>query len=89
MTALNALVQGGIAMACAVASLFFYRFWNQTRDRFFLFFGVSFAIAAVERVSLGLSRTSVEGEPLFYVLRLMTHVLIIVAIVDKNRRPRG
>jgi hypothetical protein len=89
MGTLNALVQGGIAMACVVASLFFYRFWDQTRDRFFLFFGVSFAIAAVERVALGLSRASVESEPLFYVLRLITHALIIVAIVDKNRRPRG
>jgi hypothetical protein len=89
MATLPVLVQGAIAMACAVASLCFYRFWGQTRDRFFLFFAVSFAIAAVERVALGLSRTTVEGEPLFYVLRLVTHALIIVAIVDKNRRRRG
>jgi hypothetical protein len=30
----------------------------------------------------------VDGEPLFYLLRLITHALIIIAIVDKNRAKR-
>jgi uncharacterized protein DUF5985 len=85
MAIANALMQGAIAMACLVASLFFYQFWRQTRDRFFLFFSGSFLIATLEHVLLGVDGVSPEREPLFYLLRLATHVLIIVAIIHKNR----
>ena len=37
-TALGPFLLGAIAMGCAVASLFFFRFWRNTRDRFFLLF---------------------------------------------------
>jgi hypothetical protein len=39
-------------------------------------------------VALGLTAGSPEQEPFFYGVRLVTYVLIIAAIVDKNR-PRG
>ena len=85
MIAAGPWMHGAIAMASLVASLFFYRFWCQTRDRFFLFFSASFVIATLERVLLGTAGVSPEQEPLFYLLRLATHVLIIVAIIQKNR----
>lgn len=88
MAAVNVMMQGAIAMASLVATLFFYRFWRLTRDRFFLFFSASFAIAAIERVLLGVSRESAEREPLFYVVRLVSYALIIVAIIEKNRTTR-
>lgn len=87
----NAVMLGAIAMASFVASLFFLRFWQNTRDRFFLFFAVSFFIEAVNRAALGLTAVSSEQEPFFYLVRLCAFGLILAAIIDKNRaetRPR-
>jgi quinol-cytochrome oxidoreductase complex cytochrome b subunit len=78
---------GTVAMASLVAALFFLRFWRQTRDRFFLFFALAFAVDAVGRTVLGLQALPTEHEPLIYGGRLVTFVLILAAILDKNRKP--
>ncbi|HEV8712643.1 MAG TPA: DUF5985 family protein [Candidatus Binatia bacterium] len=82
---MNAVLLGAIAMASLVAAMFFLRFWKNTRDRFFLFFAVSFFIEALDRAALGLTTVSEEQEPFFYLVRLCSFGLIIAAIVDKNR----
>ena len=82
---MNAVILGAIAMASLVASLFFLRFWKDTRDRFFLFFAIAFFVEAFNRVALGLTAVAQEGEPFFYLVRLFAFGLIIAAIVDKNR----
>ena len=79
------VLTGAVAMASFVATLFFLRFWRQTRDSFFLLFAVAFAIDAASRFSLGLAPITDETEPFYYVPRLITFGLIIVAIVLKNR----
>lgn len=79
------MLQGAVAMASLVASLFFVRFWRQTRDSFFLLFGIAFGLDAITRVVIGISATSDETEPLFYIARLVSFSLIIVAILLKNR----
>lgn len=79
------VILGAIAMASFVAALFFVRFWRDTHDRFFLLFAIAFALDAVTRLTLGVSDVSAEHEPLFYVARLVTFALILVAIIDKNR----
>lgn len=83
------MLLGAIAMACFVASLFFMRFWKTTRDRFFLLFALSFFIEGVSRVMLGSIDYSSEQEPLFYLGRLFAFLLILFAILDKNRVPSG
>lgn len=83
------MLMGAVAMASLVATLFFLRFWSQTRDPLFMFFAAAFAIDAVSRVVLGLSHPSEELEPLFYVSRLVMFGLIIAAIVQKNRPGGG
>lgn len=88
MSALNPVLAGAIAMASCVATLFFLRFWRQTRDSFFLLFAAAFALDAATRVVLGLGRLSEETEPLIYLARLVTFGLIIIAIVRKNRPAR-
>jgi hypothetical protein len=80
---------GAVAMASFVATLFFLRFWRQTRDPFFLLFALAFGLDAATRLTLGLSHVSDETEPLFYLARLVTFGFIIVAIVHKNRSKRG
>ena len=41
---MSPLLSGAIVMACAVIGLHFLRFWKSTRDRFFLYFALSFFI---------------------------------------------
>lgn len=83
---MNDLILGAVAMASLVAALFFLKFWRQTREQLFLFFSLAFAVDALTRVALGLSRVSNEDEPLLYLGRLVTFALIVAAIVHKNRR---
>lgn len=86
---LNAVLVGAVAMASFVVSMFFLRFWHQTRDRFFLLFSIAFAVDAISRFVLGLVQPTSEEEPIFYLARLLTFSLIIAAIVDKNRPRRS
>ena len=79
------VLTGMVAMASCVATLFFLRFWRQTRDSFFLLFAAAFGLDAVTRLVLGIGRLSEETEPLIYVARLVTFGLIIAAIIRKNR----
>ena len=81
----NAVLSGSVAMASLVTALFFFRFWRQTRDSFFMLFSLAFAVDAVSRFSLAVSHVPDENEPLYYLPRLLTFVLIIVAIIRKNR----
>jgi hypothetical protein len=89
---MNGLYQflSGAAMVGAWASgVFFFRFWRRTRDRLFLYFGVSFWAMAVERVCLAIpGDPNGEDRSLFYVIRLFAFGLIIYAIADKNRAER-
>ncbi|MES2264106.1 MAG: DUF5985 family protein [Pseudomonadota bacterium] len=82
----NAILSGAIACASLVVALFFLRFWRSTRDRFFLYFSISFALEAISRLLLGAVLNAAEELPEFYLLRLLAYLLILIAIVDKNRR---
>jgi hypothetical protein len=79
----NSLILGAVAMASSVAALFFLRYWRKTRDVLFLLFALAFAVDAITRVALGLGGG--EQEPFFYLARLVTFALILVAIIQKNR----
>jgi hypothetical protein len=72
-------------MASSVAALFFLRFWRQTRDPLFLVFALAFAVDAVTRLLLASADIPAEGEPFFYLARLVTFALILGAIIHKNR----
>jgi uncharacterized membrane protein HdeD (DUF308 family) len=82
---MNLILIGAIAMASLIAGLFFLRFWRDTKDSFFLFFAASFLLEAVNRAALGISPDPNEGSPWFYFVRLISFVLILIAIVQKNR----
>jgi hypothetical protein len=82
---MNQILLGAIAMANLTIGLFFLRFWKKTRDRFFLFFAVAFSLEGLNRVLLGLFNETTENEPFFYLVRLLSFVLILIAIIDKNR----
>jgi hypothetical protein len=80
------LVLGALVMASWTTALFFLRFWRTTRDRFFAFFAVTFAVLGVNWLGLALVDPAGELQTYFYVLRLLAFVILLVAILDKNRR---
>lgn len=84
MEPLNLFLLGAISMASLTAGLFFFRFWRQTRDRLFLLFGLAFFLEGINRAALALSENPREGDPFFYLVRLLAFSLILGAIVDKN-----
>ena len=86
---LNQLVTGAIVMGYAVTGLFFIRFWRQTRDRLFLIFAVSFWLLGLQRLALALTSAHIESDTGYYLVRLFAFLLILAAIVDKNRSGRG
>jgi hypothetical protein len=79
------LVSGAIVMGYAVAGLFFLRFWRETRDRLFLIFASAFWILALQRLTLAFVRHMAEDYTGLYLVRLFAFLLILGAIVDKNR----
>lgn len=84
--ALYPVLMGAVAMASLVAALFFLRFWRGTHDLLFLFFATAFAVDALTRVALALNHPSVEQEPFYFLTRLVTFGLIVVAIIHKIGR---
>jgi len=84
----NTFLTGGAAMAAWAAGLFFLRFWRQTGDRLFAYFAGAFWILSVNWVVLAVIAPAAEERHYFYLLRLAAFILIIVAIVDKNRQER-
>jgi hypothetical protein len=86
MSTLNAILLGAIAMASAMASLYFLRFWKSTRDRLFLFFSIAFLLETAQRVLFGLAAPVNEDAPEYFLLRLAAYGLIVFAVIDKNRR---
>ena len=81
---MNTILLGAVAMGCVTISLFFVHFWRTTHDRFFLFFAAAFCIEGGNRLMLGLIDYSSEQEPFFYLLRLVSYLIILYAIIDKN-----
>src|ERR671920_402959 len=47
-------LRGVTTLGCAIAALFFARFWRTTTDRLFLWFAIAYSILAVDYVVLGL-----------------------------------
>jgi hypothetical protein len=90
MTAQTATVFGAglIAMGFVVAALFFVRFWSRTRDSLFLAFAFAFVLMALNQGLPALLAIPREEQSPFYLLRLAAFILIIVAIVGKNMKPR-
>lgn len=82
---------GALAMACVVAALFFFRFFRDTRDRLFLWFGISFLVEGLNRSLAALQVLQPDETPLYYGIRLLAYSLILWAIAEKMflpRRPR-
>jgi hypothetical protein len=79
---------GVLAMGYLVAALFFLRDWRRTRERLFASFAIALVILAVQRALLAADLAIVEDRTWYYGLRLLAFVIILLAILDKNRGER-
>ncbi len=78
-------LSGALTMAFFAAAVFFWRFWRRTADRFFLMFAGAWVLFGVERLVLGIMNQPEQLNPGIYFVRLAAFLLIIIAIIDKNR----
>ena len=88
MSPFTSYLLGAMAMGCFAASLFFFRFYRDTRDRLFLWFGISFLVESFNRSLAALQVFPPEDPPLYYGIRLLAYLLILWAIGEKNLPPR-
>lgn len=78
-------LQGVCATAAWASGVFFFRFWRQSGDRLFAFFGAAFWLLALSWGLLALFNPTEETRPYIYAVRLVAFLLIIAGIVEKNR----
>jgi hypothetical protein len=82
----NGFIWGLITMGYLIAGLFFLQFWARTRDGLFAAFAVAFWLLAANQGLVAITGGSREELTWFYLLRLAAFVVIIGAIISKNRR---
>ena len=80
---------GALTMGCFVIGLKFLKFWTLSRDRFFLWFAAAFWVFAVGWCLRAVLPMSADHAYYGYLPRLGAFLLILIAIIDKNRRGTG
>lgn len=88
---LNPILGGALAMASLILALFFLRFWKNTHDIFYIYFTAAFTLESLSWI-LFLDHQQRVNDPVIYSIRLLAYLLILIAIVGKNkaaRRKRG
>lgn len=78
-------LSGAIVLGFAVCAAFFLRFWRRTRDELFLAFALAFILLGTGQTILALANIQDEERGSVYLIRLIAFLLILVAIVRKNR----
>lgn len=82
---MNDFLTGGIVVLCGVASLLFWNFHYQTGERLFGLFALAFATLGVGFLFQAFGDQQSESLPHIFLIRLAAFLLIIAAIVEKNR----
>jgi uncharacterized membrane protein len=76
---------GIIVTASLTAGVYFLKFWRRTRDQLFLAFAAAFIIEGLNRIGFLFVQVPNEGSPIIYTVRFLAFLLILAAIVRKNR----
>ncbi len=81
-------VWGVLAMASLIAAIFFLRYWRESRERLFAYFALAFAGLAANWTGLAMiDHPAAEARQEYaYVVRLIAFVILLIGILDKNRR---
>jgi hypothetical protein len=76
---------GAIVACCAVAGVFFLRFYTQTRDRLLLIFAIAFWVLGLNWLGLAFTPADNEARTWLYGVRFLAFSFILFGIIDKNR----
>jgi hypothetical protein len=82
---MNDFITGAIVALCGVAALYFWHFRRQTGERFFGLFALAFATLGISFLFQSTGDQQSEFRPHVFLIRLAAFLLIIAAIVEKNR----
>jgi hypothetical protein len=83
--AITQFLAGALVLAYWAVGYFFLRFWKKTRDRLFRAFAWAFWVLAIERIILLFMSPDHEFRPYVFLVRLTAFLLIIWAVIEKNR----
>jgi hypothetical protein len=75
------------ATAAFINGVFFWRFWQESRDQLFAMFAFAFWLLSASWAILAVFNPTGESLPYAYALRLLAFLLLIGGIVHKNRPP--
>ena len=78
-------LSGAVTLGYLAAAAFFLSFWRKTAERLFLAFAAAFVLFALNQAAVYALTVVSEATSLVYALRVLGFVIIIAAIVDKNR----
>lgn len=81
---LSSFLNGAVTLAALAIVLFFLQFYKKTKDRLFGFFAGAFALIGVEHAAVNFVGEQLESS--VYLIRLAAFVLIVIGILDKNRK---
>ena len=79
---------GALTTLYLLIAICFLKFWKRKRDRLFLLFALAFVLFALNQIGSTMISATNERSGYIYVLRVLGYVLILSAIVDKNK-PTG
>jgi hypothetical protein len=79
------MVVGILAAGYFMAAMFFVRFWRRSGDRLFLLFALAFTLMSAQRIASIVTTQWTDSAAWTYLLRLVGYLLILAAIIDKNR----
>ena len=85
MIRLVAFLQASSATLAWISATLFLRYWRQTRDTLFALFALAFLLLGVSWAMLSVINPVGDASPFIYGLRLVAFLLIIAAVIDKNR----
>lgn len=93
----EALLSGISIATFAASGIFFLRFWRASRDAFFMLFCLACWFLSCERLALlflpdaqsSIRTPETAVQSWVYLLRMAAFVMILAAIVQKNRKKVG
>lgn len=86
MTGFHPFLHGVLCCGFAVLAAVFARYACEQRDRLFVYFSIAFAIMAVHNAVLAKYGVGSDLGTVFYALRMLALLPIVIAIIDKNLR---
>jgi len=80
-----AFLQAVSATAAWVSATIFLRYWRESRDMLFALFAVAFTLLGLSWALLSILNPDRDASPYIYGLRLVAFLLLIAAVIQKNR----